>query len=371
MKITFPHMGNTYIAAKTLLDELKINYIIPPFNNKKALEIGTRYAPEQACLPLKINIGNYIQAYENGADTVLIAGGSGPCRFGYYCELEREILNDAGYNMDFLVLELPSGKVFEFIRRIKKTTNTLNPYKITKALRCATYTSIFVDRLEKTVFKMSAREIEKGRVRSIYKKFLNRALTTKGYKNMKELIKNTEKEIMKVEIDKELNPIKVGIVGEIYTTIDCFPNFEINSRLASMGVEVDREVTISQWIIEHMLKKLFHIKRDTRFKEAAKPYIKEMIGGHAQETIGNTVLYAKNNFDGVIQIYPLSCMPEIVANSIIHVVEKDYDIPVLTLIVDEMTGEAGLVTRIEAFVDLLHKRRERKNYNERAVIPRN
>ena len=29
-----------------------------------------------------------------GADTILMAGGCGPCRFGYYSQLHREILRD-------------------------------------------------------------------------------------------------------------------------------------------------------------------------------------------------------------------------------------------------------------------------------------
>jgi predicted nucleotide-binding protein (sugar kinase/HSP70/actin superfamily) len=32
----------------------------------------------------------------------------------------------------------------------------------------------------------------------------------------------------------------------------------------------------------------------------------------------------------------------------------------MTLVVDEMTGEAGYLTRLEAFIDLINKRRERK-----------
>ena len=64
MKITFPHMGNIYIAAKALFDGLGVDYVIPPQNNKEVLNIGTRYSPEEICLPFKIMIGNYIQAIE-------------------------------------------------------------------------------------------------------------------------------------------------------------------------------------------------------------------------------------------------------------------------------------------------------------------
>ena len=120
MKVTFPHMGNTYISVKALLDDLGIDCVIPPFNNKRTLEIGTKYAPEMACLPLKINIGNYIEAYGQGADTVLITGGRGPCRFGYYCEMSKEILADTDYNMDIIALECPDGNIRELLRRIKR-----------------------------------------------------------------------------------------------------------------------------------------------------------------------------------------------------------------------------------------------------------
>lgn len=359
MKLTFPHMGNVYIMAKAMLDDFGIDYVIPPFNNKRALEIGTKYAPEMACLPLKINIGNYLQAYEQGADTILISGGCGPCRFGYYCEMHREILRDIGCEMDIITLENPNGDVKELIRRITKLAGGFNVYKILKVIKNITQVTKQVDDLEKLCFRTRPREINRGTTDKIYKKFQNKVLHTRGSAEIKKLIEDTKNELLTVEIDLGIQPLKVGIVGEIYTTIDSFTNFYIESKLGNMGIEVDRAVTISGWIIEHILKSALHLPRDIRYAEVAKPYLGAMIGGHAQETIGNTILYAKNNYDGVIQIYPFSCMPEIVAESILPTVENDFNIPVLTLIIDEMTGEAGYLTRIEAFIDLMNKRRER------------
>ena len=83
-----------------------------------------------------------------------------------------------------------------------------------------------------------------------------------------------------------------------------------------------------------------------------------MIGGHAQETIGNSVLYSQKKYVVVIQLYPFSCMPEIVAQSILPNVSKSKNIPILTLIIDELTGEAGNKTRIEAFIEMIEKRRK-------------
>lgn len=53
MNITFPHLGNTYIAAKVLFEELGIKYTIPPLSSKRTLDIGSMYSPEDICLPLK------------------------------------------------------------------------------------------------------------------------------------------------------------------------------------------------------------------------------------------------------------------------------------------------------------------------------
>ena len=362
MKITFPHLGNTYITIKSIFDDLGIDYVIPPFNNKKALELGTKYVSEMVCLPLKINIGNYIQAYELGADTILMAGGCGPCRFGYYAQLHQEILRDTGYDMEIITLESVYG-IRDLLGRINKILPGKGAYlKLPAVIRQAVKVSKRTDELEMLTFRLRAREQLPGSIDTIYRDFKESALKASGASGMLELINETENKLRSVSLKPDAKPLKVGIVGEIYTGIEQFASFEIQEKLGRMGVEADRKVTVSNWIIEHMLKKGLHLPRDLSYAEAAKPWLGTMIGGHAQETVGNTVLYAERGYDGVIQIFPFSCMPEIVAESLLPYVEQDLDIPVLTLIIDEMTGEAGYMTRVEAFIDMLEKRRERVKY---------
>ena len=107
MIATFPHLGNVYIAVKALFDGLGIDYVIPPQNSDHALNIGAKYSPEEICLPFKIMIGNYIQAIEGGADTVILTGSCGPCRFGEYCELQMNLMKSLGYDLEFIVLDMP------------------------------------------------------------------------------------------------------------------------------------------------------------------------------------------------------------------------------------------------------------------------
>jgi len=90
----------------------------------------------------------------------------------------------------------------------------------------------------------------------------------------------------------------------------------------------------------------------------AGQYLPYWIGGHARECIAEAVEADKKDFDGAIQVYPMGCMPEVVARSILPTISKDRDFPILTLVVDEMTGEAGYMTRIEAFLDLLERRKK-------------
>ena len=97
MKITFPHMGDMHIAVKAMLAGLKLDVIPPPPITKRTFELGIKNSPEFACMPLKINLGNFIEAMEKGADTIVMAGGWGPCRFGYYAQVERDILEGMWY----------------------------------------------------------------------------------------------------------------------------------------------------------------------------------------------------------------------------------------------------------------------------------
>lgn len=75
------------------------------------------------------------------------------------------------------------------------------------------------------------------------------------------------------------------------------------------------------------------------------------------ETVGNTVHFARLKYDGIIQIGPLTCMPEIVAQSILPLISQKEGIPCMTLWFDELSATAGLNTRLEAFVDMIQRQK--------------
>ena len=86
--------------------------------------------------------------------------------------------------------------------------------------------------------------------------------------------------------------------------------------------------------------------RQEHIVDCARPYLASRVGGHGLETVGTTVDFAHQGYDGVIQIGPLTCMPEIVAQSILLRVAKEEQIPCMTLYFDEHSANAGITTRL-------------------------
>lgn len=361
MKVTFPQLGNTYFAVKAIFDDIGIEYILPPVSNKTCLEMGTKISPEEMCFPFKIMMGAYIQSIEKGADTIILPGSCGPCRYGEYCELQINILKKLGYNIKFIVIDAPKsiGKD-ELLNRMaeiginsKKSRNekilaVLKGYKIIN----------LIDEIEKKVRLLSGYEINMGESKRLLRECKQKALNTLGSKEMIKVLMHYKERLGSVRVDTCREPIKIAIIGEIYTILEPFSNQYIEDKLMDMGVSTQKSLTPSWWVKNTVLSPFKLNSMDIR--KASKKYLPLYIGGHGRECIGEAVLAHKKGFDGAIQILPMGCMPEIVSKSILPTISNDKNFPIMTLVVDEMTGEAGFDTRLEAFVDLL-ERRKKKN----------
>lgn len=359
MKITLPHMGNVYLAAKALFLDLGIEFIIPEFSNKQALELGSKYAPEDICLPYKIMLGSIILSYKAGADTAIITGSCGPCRYGEYCELFKNTFKKLGYNIKLIVIDYPKDIGFkELINRISNISMASSKKKNEKIT--AVYNALkvikLIDYIEMRARNLAGYEIEKG----TFKKFLyeckRETFNCESATEMIRVLHEYNAKLDKIPIDKNKEPMTIAIIGEIYTILEPFANLYIEDKLMDLGVSVKKQITPSWWVKNAMLSP-FKLN-SLHIRLASRQYLSEYIGGHARECIGEAVMASEEGIDGVIQILPLGCMPEIVAKAILPKISRDRNFPIMSLVVDEMTGEAGYSTRIEAFIDLIERRRE-------------
>lgn len=374
MKVTFPHMGNAWIVIQALLENLAVDYVVPPPNSKETLNIGTRLAPESFCLPLKLNLGNFVQAAAQGADTALITGGIGPCRFGYYGEMEREILQEAGYPFDVITLEPPDGSLLGLAERIRKLAGAKNTWnRILKAMLFAYRKSVVLDQIEDRFHGFRPLVRDAKLADHLYEEAKGRLVQAMTDQGMKDVLK-----WLKEEMEQKLGNsagyegeelLKIAVVGEIYTLLEPFISMDVEKELGNLGAAVDRSIYLSGWVGQHVFRGLAQGYRPLKsYYSLAKPYLGHFVGGHAQETIGAAIKFAQEGCDGVVQLLPLGCMPEIVASSILPKVQEDYGIPIMTLTVDEHTGKAGVQTRIEAFVDLLERSCLKRRVNNEGVL---
>jgi len=349
-------MGNAHIAIKALLTGLKLEVIPPPPITKRTLELGVKYSPEFACLPLKISVGSFIEALEQGADTVLMAGGWGPCRFGYYAQVERDILQDLGYSFRMVVLEAPDFKLSELLNQIKDLAGKVTTMEAVRAALFAWFKLNAVDRLEICMEKVLPRAVNKEEVTKTYRLALqeiDRAATREEVNRvLSSMITHME------SLEQHPQPVlRLGLVGEIYTILEPSSNYNIIEQLGRMNVEVKRSVYTSNWVNDHLLGGLAKRTNRRHILASARPYLNYFVGGHGRETVGYSVELARQGYDGIIQIGPLTCMPEIVAQSVLGQVGEREGIPVMTMYFDEHAGTAGIQTRLEAFVDMLQRRK--------------
>lgn len=354
-KVTFPRMGESYRAFRMLMNDLGNEVIIPPRPNKKTLDFGVRYSPEFACLPLKILTGTYVETCMSGAELIITSGGSGPCRAGLYGQLHKKILNSIGFPVDIVVFEAPKSNPIDFLRKVKRINASRLSYRaIWECIKRGWEKLKYLDDLEKMTHVLRPRELKKGSTTRVYREVLEWIDSAYTMKEIHEAGKEALNTLNSVPHDTHRAVLRVGIVGEIYVLLEPASNLEIEETLGSLGVEVHRSMFLTGWTRDNTVKET---SETLSVKEAAMPYIPLCIGGHGQESVGHTILYARDGFDGVIQMAPFTCIPEIVARTILTSVSREHNIPVLTFFLDEQTGKAGMSTRLEAFVDLIQRKK--------------
>jgi predicted nucleotide-binding protein (sugar kinase/HSP70/actin superfamily) len=63
--------------------------------------------------------------------------------------------------------------------------------------------------------------------------------------------------------------------------------------------------------------------------------------------------------DGIIHITAFACGPDSIVDKYLEIEAKKRKIPYMSVTIDEHTGEAGMRTRLEAFLDMLEYRRNK------------
>lgn len=345
-------MGNYYIPIHYLVSNIThCKIILPPKITKKTIELGSKYSPDYVCVPFKYNLGNFIEALEKGANVILQAGGG--CRYGYYAELQEQILKDLGYDFEFVNFISGNRVSIKNIYRFAKSLNpNLNIFKFGYYLLNTFLMIIGMDKLSKYPRENMGFELEENsflKTEALYLKELQQPKQT-PFKIIKSYFKYKRK-FKHLKVNKPKDCIKIGLIGELYSIMEPFCSNNIEMKLASYGIEVHRFTTLTYLLFQ----KKFNIKR---LLKKGKKYLKYHLGADATESVVLSMELAKKGYDGIVHIKSFGCTPELNAMSILEKVSNDYNIPIIYFSFDSQNSDVAIETRIEAFYDMLSQKKE-------------
>lgn len=311
MKIGCPYFGTYTKLIEELGNLLNWELILPSQPTERLIEYGSRYMNELMCLPAKVTLGSMIEACEQGAEKLIMFDSCGLCRLKTYWILQERALRKLGYDVTVCPIRLGRKTPWD----IRKIDPTIPYWKAWQA---------FIKLLKK-VYELDKKQW--------------------------------------YEIPEKTSLVKVGIVGEIYTILEPIVNRNLITKIERMGALVHNSLPLSYFIFKGLYNRGL-MRRNGMDREIylaarkqAHKYFPKEIGGHGNESIIHTIYYALSGFDGVIHLLPFPCMPESTVAVILDDISQDYNIPVMRLIFDTHTGEAGVNTRLEAFIDILKRKR--------------
>lgn len=294
---TIPRIGMYTDILKNLFEELDMKVILPPKTSESTIKFGCRNSSDMMCYPYKVSLGNIKEAIDNGANTIIMYDTAGQCRFRHYHRLYDLALQQNGYDIEIVSIKT------DIIIKLKKYSGQ-------------SYLKV---------------------IKTLYKYY--------------HIVKEKEKQC--IMNDK----INIGLIGEIYTCLDDDVNYHIIDKLNNLDVNVYNTVTIGEFIKHSIEYKIKINIWDRKYKKMSKKYIDNNIGGHGFENICSTFKLIDKKIDGIVHLMPLSCMPESTVEPILNKICFDNKVPLLRIPIDETNSEANVNTRVEAFVELIKRKR--------------
>ncbi|WP_287153359.1 hypothetical protein [Candidatus Solincola tengchongensis] len=357
VKVAFPHMGNAYIPLRALLESLGAEAVVPERPNRRTVSVGARHAPESACLPFKVTLGDCMDALERGAELLAMVGGMWACRFGHYGRVQHMILRDLGYRFQSLIISRENvGEVLEALRRF------LGPEalrRVPAALAMFRAKAAAVEEVERWVRWARPREEVSGSADALCDRVLAELDGADTLRRVRELRRLFRLEVRTLSIDRGFEPLRLRLVGELYVLLEPALNHDLVRRLGSVHrAEVQPVLSTYRWLLgplwlDPRIQFTGYVAR-----RRARPYLPYVLGGEEHMTLAGILTAAREGFHGVIHAYPLTCMPENVCRAVIPGIPAEKRLPYLSLCIDEHTSAAGMEVRLEAFLDLVRSSRQ-------------
>jgi predicted nucleotide-binding protein (sugar kinase/HSP70/actin superfamily) len=328
------HFYRYFPFWKKLLEELDVEIILSPPTNNKIVEEGVTHGFGELCIPVKIYYGQVLKLVRDHPDLdyIFVPRYVAEVKEAFFCPKFLslpdviKILPDVPklLNFEVNVKEFPiATSAIELGRELDKNQNeSLNAYR------------------------------EAQKYFDEYHKFLrdgapvNHALRLVEYNRPFTLPKRKHK-----------GDLRFLLLGHAYNIFDTYINLDFQKKLRDQEVEV--------LTIENLPESLFKVP--VIVNKRLRNYWKH------EEEIMQAIRYfltkGRNEIDGVIFLVSFACGPDSLISELVMRDMKVVGLPFLEITMDEHSGEAGMITRIEAFVEMARRKKRKLELEEKMKKP--
>lgn len=310
---------NNYPFYYGFFTSLGLDVVLSDKTTTKTINEGAKYVVSDTCLPIKVYTGHVMNLLHKGCEAIFIPS-----------------IQSTGYKINNCskIRGLP-----EIIR------NVINkPFIMVEPT---------LDKTENISFKdfciQSANSVgifDKDKIKQaisdgwrVYNMFLEMAQSGVSYS---EALDNAIKgKLVKKTIDV-VKPLSVAIMAHGYNLFDDRISLNLIKKLEKMDVKVYTSLNVSRQDAISAIDSIGEIQ----------------YWANELELTGTAAHYLTNEkVDGIIALSAFGCGPDSLMVEEISYHCKEAGMPLIHLTIDEHTGEAGFVTRLEAFIDMLLRKK--------------
>ncbi|MAG13806.1 MAG: CoA activase [Spirochaetales bacterium] len=374
---------------------------VTPMQDKEDLEWGRKYTSSRECFPFICALGSVLKKlHEPGIDPskvgFFIPSHNGPCRFGLYHKLMRQILEDMGLGDAEIVS--PSNKT------------SYADYSQGQGVKFRLYAwkgLVAADILGKMRQERKPYEAIPGQTEKTYQEQLSKLIQSveTGAKNVIGVLKAAGVAFQNLEmINMPRKPI-VALVGEIFMRDNAYCSGYLKERLENLGAETSLAAP-REWIelasvryrqesgwrgetlktAKAMLQGFFQRQIGLKYKHAvadvievermpeveeildhAAAYIHRDYVGDPPMALGIASAFAETGISGVAATLPFTCLPGTIVSSLSTAFRKDHDDMPWVNIAYDGQEDTGIETRLQAFVHQAREYSRRKGYDKPRV----
>lgn len=308
-------------------EALGIKVVVSDKTTKQTMSSGSALVVSETCLPIKVYVGHILNLLEKGVDKIFVPSIQSIDHKIYNCSKIRG-LPDLIRNVvkkDFTIIEAT----------LDKSEKNRGLYSFLK--ECVASFGITDEKAIKAASK------EGWKVMNNFKIMINSGLS------YEKALSYAKKGQVVIANNSKSYPISVAVLAHNYNLFDDRISMKIFDKLEKLDVKAYNAEQLS-------LEQL---------KEGISAMDSKLYWANEYEMTGAAGHYLQdNNIDGVITINAFGCGPDSIMVDRISRAARKFSKPVLNLSVDEQTGEAGFVTRIEAFTDMLFRKKRASIINK-------